>query len=346
MGLFSFLKSDKNSKWNALRVVNKEHISPNFVILSLEVPEKLYENYQFIPGQYITIEQSVSNKTIRRSYSICSASKNPLKIGVKKVEGGEMSTFLHDVLHIGSELKAHIPEGNFTINEAHQICVFAAGSGVTPIASMVESYHQTKKIKVFNAIRYQTDFLFKETLDKVSTKYFISQENIPGFAFGRLDYNAILEEIKNDVGILKSDLFVLCGPEGFMAEAERALLFFGVSNTKIKREYFIPPTPKKKQDTAVYSGKTMVHVVMSGEKHDIEMTAGKNTLLEVVEKAKLNPPYSCRGGVCSSCKAKITDGEAKMRQNFNLTDKEVADGYILTCQADPISEEITITFDV
>ncbi len=345
MGLLSFLNRKQSSQWGTMIIVEKEHQTSDFVVITLQKKGEDGFNTHFEPGQYITIEISQQGKTIRRSYSICGKSENGFKIGVKRIEGGQMSAYLHDAI-LGSALKVHAAEGHFVLNGEKQVCAFVAGSGITPVASMIEAFHDLKVFHVFYGIRYATDLPFQTLLNQTQSTVYLSKENKSGYKTGRLDYNALMDELKSDLTLLQADVYLLCGPEEFMKEIERGLSFFGVPESKIKREYFSPPSAKKNSEaTESHIGKVKLTAIIDGHSSQFEFTAGKKSLLEGLEDAKLDPPYSCRGGVCSSCKAKIIQGKASMRQNFTLTDKEIQEGYILTCQADPVTEEITLSFD-
>ncbi len=346
MGIFSFLTGSKTLQWASLRVTKKEQLSEDFVVLTLEKNGKDSFETNFTPGQYVTLEIEQKGVQIRRSYSICGKSENGFKIGVKRIEGGQMSPFLHDQTIKGSTVKVHIPEGGFVLNGEQNICAFVAGSGITPVASMIEAYNLGKSFRVFFGVKRVSDIVFKPLLDSVKSTVYLSQEHQDGYKSGRLTYDALMEELKADLTLLQSDVYLLCGPVEFMQEIERGLLFFGVPETKIKREYFTPPKKEAtKENTNKINGPVAITATLDGQTHEFTFQAGKKTLLEGLEEQRLDPPYSCRGGVCSSCRAKVTSGKVSLRQNYTLTDKEVADGYILTCQSDPCSETVSITFD-
>lgn len=345
MGLFSFLKPSKNQKWHALKVGQKMAHSKDFIEISLEIPKDLESKFNFTPGQYVTVEDQIDGAPVRRSYSICAASKNPIKIGVKMVPNGLMSTHLHQSVQIGSSLNVHEPEGNFILNGVKSVAAFAAGSGITPIASMISAHQADIDFQVYYNIKTQEDILFKSLLDQVGCQYILTQEDSEAFTKGRINQELISGIVKQKMSILQSDVFLICGPENFMSEVRNSLLFFGVSESQIKMEYFTPPKDSTEKVQSTVDGICTLNVTMDHETRTLEMNIGKKTILEALEGAKLDPPYSCRGGVCSSCKAKITEGSATMRQNYNLTDKEIGQGYILTCQADPSSQNLSLTFD-
>lgn len=343
MGLLSFLKKKSNT-WVKCKVSKTEALSHDFKVISLQ-PSDDKSLLDFIPGQYVTIEHIIEGKSVRRSYSICGNTEDAIQIGVKKIENGLMSSFLHSEVEIGSELTVHTAEGNFTLGTEKNVCALVAGSGITPIASMIQSNQKNVAFRIFYNVKKKEDVLFQSLLGQTNATIYLSQEISEGYLKGRLDYEALIEEIKNDLSILQSDVFLLCGPNGFMDEIDRCLKFFGVDEGKIRREFFIPPTSNTEDKSNKFKGTCEVTVMLDGQEHQLSFEVGKKTLLEHFEEAKIDPPYSCRGGVCSSCKAKVKEGKVKMRQNYTLTDKEVSNGYVLTCQSEPDSEKIILSFD-
>ena len=346
MGLFSFLNRKESRSWSELILQNKETLAEDFIVLTLEKETGSAFDASFIPGQYVTLEINNHDEIVRRSYSICGKTPTGFKIGVKKIADGKMSTYLHTQTQLGDKLKVHMAEGNFVLNGEQTVVAFVAGSGITPLISMLEAHADKKNFYVFYNTKKLSDLIFHEELKSTKATVYLSQETVEGYKSGRLDYEALMEELKENLALLQSDAYLLCGPEGFMAEIERCLLFFGVPEGKIRKEYFIPPSVSSNDAPIVPSiqGSSLT-VELDGQVHTLNVGSKKKTILEIVEGEKLDPPYSCRGGVCSSCKAKIITGTATMRQNFTLSDKEVAEGYILTCQAEITSEEIRISFD-
>jgi len=346
MGLFSIFNRKQSRSWAELTLTGKEFLSDSFVVLTLQKDKECGFDPKFTPGQYVTVEVEQGGKAVRRSYSICGKSSEGFKIGVKRIDGGVMSTHLHRQTNLGDKIKVHVAEGEFTVEDFQKVCVFAAGSGITPMMAMIEAYRHQKEFHVFYNTKTYDELIYREQLKDAKARIYLSQEEREGFKHGRLDYEALMEELKENLTLLQADAYMLCGPEGFMSEIERGLLFFGVPEGKIKKEFFIPPSPAEQEIPVQKSAEQCrITVMLDGQTTVFDASVKKRTLLEVLETAKLDPPYSCRGGVCSSCKAKITEGSAVMRQNFTLTEKEVAGGCILTCQADITSSTISVTFD-
>jgi ring-1,2-phenylacetyl-CoA epoxidase subunit PaaE len=344
MGIFSFKKKTNNSesKWNDLVVTDLQKISHDSCVITLGIEKDKKTVFNFIPGQYLTIEVDVQGTAHRRSYSICSSPSDELQIAVKKVAKGIVSTYVNTDLKIGDTIKSMVPEGNFGIKDEKKIVVFAAGSGITPIVSIAKSLSPSISMNLFYGNKTEEDILFLDTLTKLPNleiTHYLSREDHATFKKGRLDKATITEEIKANLSLLKADAFLLCGPENMIKEGIDTLSFFGVNPSKIKYELFTPPILLLKEEVKVeFQGDCALTI-------DISMKGDKKTILDAVENAGFDPPFSCRGGVCCSCKAKIIEGEATMRLNYSLTDEEVKDGYILTCQARPTSEKLIITYD-
>jgi ring-1,2-phenylacetyl-CoA epoxidase subunit PaaE len=346
MGLFSFLNRKHTKSWAELLIQEKEQLTDDFTVFTLVKPAESEFDLAFIPGQYVTLEIQSGAQPLRRSYSICGKTDNGFKIGVKKIEGGIMSSYLHNRVQKGDKIKVHEPEGHFTAEDEHNICAFVAGSGITPLISMLEAYKNKKQFSVFYNAKSFNDVVFNNHLTVNGATVYLSQETKEGYKNGRLGYDALMEELKDNLSLLQSDAYLLCGPEGFMAEIERCLLYFGVPEGKIRKEFFVPPgkTDAPVSSNGLVDESTLI-ILLDGQTTELNVSVKKKTVLEVLEAAKLDPPYSCRGGVCSSCKAKVLSGTVKMRQNFTLTDKEVEEGIILTCQAEITSPRLSITFD-
>ena len=291
----------------------------------------------------------INNVATRRSYSICSGPSEELKIAVKSVPQGLVSNFINHELKIGDTIKSMAPDGNFTLKDEKNLVVFASGSGITPIVSIAKSLSKDASMRLFFGNKTVDDILFYEDLKQLSQVQlinYLSRENNADYKKGRLDKANITEEIKADLSLLKADAYLFCGPEEMIKDGIDTLTFFGVSSQKIHYELFTPPVLLLKEETKIdFKGECTMEVTLDHETIEITMKNDKQTILDAVENAGFDPPFSCRGGVCCSCKAKIIEGEATMRLNYSLTDEEVKNGYILTCQARPASEKLIISYD-
>lgn len=358
MALFSKLfKKDnapkKHKGFYALTINEVKRLTNDSVQVVLNVPQDLKETFSFIPGQYINFIIEVNGKEERRSYSICSGKNEPLAVAVKAVPNGKVSNWFLNEAKQGMELLVSHPEGNFQLKENNKkVVAFAAGSGITPILSIAKSMQVGEgQMELFYGNKSQNSILFHEDilkLDHVKSTFYLSQETKEGFGNGRLDKSAISEIIKKDLDILKADAFYLCGPEEMIKAGVDTLKMFGVSDAKIHFELFTTPTimaSKSTESTNDFKGESTVKVILDGESIEFKLKSDGKPVLDILDKEGLDAPYSCRGGVCCSCKAKVLEGKATMKMNYALTEEEVAEGYVLTCQTHPASEKVVISFD-
>jgi ring-1,2-phenylacetyl-CoA epoxidase subunit PaaE len=359
MGLFDIFKKSSTPKshkgFHEVKIADKVVLSEDSVKIIFDIPENLKSEFEFIPGQYLNLNLVIDNSEVRRSYSICSGKNEPLAIGVKAIQNGKASNYLVHSLKIGDAIQLSKPEGNFGIkNSDSNIVAFAAGSGITPILSIAKSVEgTTKKLTILYGSRSFSEILFREELSKLTntnTIHFLSQKEHEGCKTGRIDEKNLRDEIKSNLDLLKADSFLICGPEAMIQTVEDNLKFFGVSSDKIRYELFTTPVLLASQQTesshSDFSGESSVKVILDGETAEFKLKTDGDTFLQASENEGLDVPFSCRGGVCCSCKAKVLEGSASMKLNYSLTDEEVKNGYILTCQAHPTSENVTITFDV
>lgn len=353
MGLFDRFKSNNNVALpkgaHLLSIQNVQILTPQAVQLTFDVPAALSDKFKFTPGQYLTLAVEVNGEKLRRSYSICSSSSDGLSIGVKAIANGKVSNYLQN-LEAGTELIVFEPEGNFIWKPAYKKAVaIAAGSGITPIMSMLQSAGAQTDFQLFYANKSPEEALFLSeilALTNTQTHLYYTQKEVASAQFGRIDDAALKEQIKANLSILQADAFFLCGPQQMVESAEKTLAFFGVSPQKIHKElFFVSEETPAPTTEATFSGKSHVKVMIDGDVATFDMQGQDKTILELSEKAGLDAPFSCRGGVCSSCRAKVLKGSAAMRMNHTLTDSEIADGYILTCQAYATSAELIVSFD-
>lgn len=362
MGLFNKLfkkdssedSSPKQHKGFYNLTINQiEKLTSDCVKITFAAPQEFETEFSFIPGQYLTFIVTINGKEERRSYSICSGTEEALSVAVKAVQNGTVSQWFNQQAEVGMTILSSKPEGNFIWNKnAKKAIAFAAGSGITPILSMLKSAHKNSistdlyyGSKTFNSIILKPEI---DNLNSISKHLFLSQEEMDGFQHGRLDKSTVTELIKKNLDILKADAFYICGPEQMIADISSVLKMFGVEKQKIHFELFTTPTILKsetKSTTIDFAGESKVKVILDGETTEFNLKSDGKPILDVLDKEGVDAPYSCKGGVCSSCKAKVLKGKAIMDLNYVLTDQEVEQGYILTCQAHPASEELIISFD-
>lgn len=353
MALFGLFgkKDKKNVKgYFSLQIEKIEKLNSKAVAVEFDVPSELKTAFKFQPGQYLNLIVMINQKEYRRSYSICSHPNEPLRIAVKRVENGVVSNWLNDLTDFSEAISVSSPTGNFTLpKKAKSIVAIAAGSGITPILSILKVNAEQNECTLIYGNKTREEALFLDDLGKLplkSTTHFLSREKTDGMKEGRIDKGSLTTLIKENIEILKNDCFLICGPEDMIHTCKETLQFFGLAEDKILFELFTTPTKKLEESkTESFDGLSKVTVVIDDEEESFELSGKGNSILDAVEAEGMDAPYSCRGGVCCSCKAKVLEGSASMTMNYSLTDEEVKEGYILTCQAHPTSEVLKISYD-
>ena len=350
-------------EFHSLKVKEIVKETNDTVSVSFQVPEDLKEAYAFTPGQYLTLKLIINNEEQRRSYSICSSSAEDITVAVKRVENGLVSSYLNEVLKENDEIEVMTPEGNFTLEtdqaKKRKFVGFAAGSGITPIMSMIKelSMDETETVfTLFYSNKMESDVIFKHQLDKLAgdnlkINYIYTRQKLNNpLLEGRIDKSKATELIKADLSCLNADAFYLCGPEEMIFNVKSALEEFGVLNTKIKFELFTTPVlmaekPKQQEADENFDGEALVTVIYDDEEIDFNLNKDGDTILDAAMDNDVDVPFSCKGAVCCTCKAKVTEGKVTMDANYALSDQEVEDGYVLACQSHPASAKVTLDFD-
>lgn len=355
MAFFKSLFGKKESApahrgFGSVKVRDIIRLTPDAVQVILDLHAK---DHPFAPGQYLNFLIVLDGQEFRRSYSICSGPDEYLSVAVKVVGNGPVSHWFNEVLKPGDEILVSEPLGSFTLPEgARNVVAITAGSGITPILSMAKSIEQDdRNITLFYGNRTLEQIMFRDAIDQLShtdCRYFLSAETVPDFGSGRIDKQAFTDIVKADFSLLRRDVYMLCGPEQMILEMAEVLEMFGVPKEKIRYELFTTPKLMKQPEpeASAFEGVAQVTVLLDGEKVSFKLPSDGKSILEASADAGLDVPFSCKGGVCSTCKGKVTKGKATMRMNYVLTDREVEAGYVLTCQARPASAELEVTYDV
>lgn len=337
------------------------------VSVSFDISKDLQPKFQYKSGQYLALETEINGEKVRRSYSLCSAPyENEWKVAIKKVEGGKFSTFANEELENNDELSVMVPAGGFALTPdkeaANHYVAYGAGSGITPILSMIKTVmHDEPKSRftLFYGNRNFDSIIFREEieglkniyLDRLSVHHILSKEKLgsPLF-FGRIDAQKCEKfgKVFYDPAEVKG--YYLCGPAQMIFGVKDQLIAQGVDSSKIHFELFntsdIPVTEKKEAEVTFDSdAESKVTIILDGESFDMPLEYGGASILDAALVAGADLPYACKGGVCSTCKAQITKGEATMDINYALEPDEVENGFILTCQAHPRTSEVTVNFD-
>lgn len=340
------------------------------VCVTLEVPDDLREAFRFAPGQHLGVRATIDGQEVRRTYSICSATdESHLRIGVRLHERGSMSGHLGRALRVGDKLEVLPPTGRFFITPdakaARTYCAFASGSGITPILGIVRNvlrHEPGSRFLLFYGNRTTSSIMFAEDLlalkdqypQRLALYFLMSREPQDVELFnGRLDaakVGALGRGLFDARGV---DAYFLCGPDTMIDSVKEGLIGLGVDQTRIHSEHFtsdakrevgLKPDLQPNEQTQVRA-QTQVTVVMDGRRRTFDMASDGTTVLEAAEAAGLELPYSCRAGVCSTCRTRVVRGAVTMMTNYALEPWEVEAGYVLCCQALPAATELEITYD-
>ncbi len=340
------------SKFQSLTVNKIVQLTDSSVQISFDVSNN--SKFNFISGQYITIKHFINNEDVRRAYSICSSQEEGLSIGVKLVEGGKMSSFLTKELQEGDVLEVMAPTGNFTINENNSAVGICAGSGITPILSIVKTFLSNNKGK-FTLIYGnqspsstmfldQLKILEQESNKRLKIHWFFSREKVDNTTKGRIDKNTLQQLLNIFPELKNSDDYFLCGPGELIDNSQELLLLNNVNKAKIHFERF---SAAKEEKESSDSDELISNLLVSvdGDDFEFKLSNKGQTILDAAMEHGADVPFSCKGAVCCTCKAKVMEGEVSMEANYSLSEDEVAEGFILACQAHPESEKVVVDFD-
>lgn len=351
------------SLFKTVKVVDINKETSDAVSVAFGVDVKNNSDFNYKSGQYITIKKVINGEDVRRSYSLSSSpNESDFRIAVKKIEGGKMSSFLNDILKEGDELEVMTPTGNFSLTPANDkyYVGFAAGSGITPIISMIKSVLTTtnSKFTLFYGNKTDASTIFKKELDqlvaenpdRLKLNYIYSKQVSANKLFeGRITKEKFEEFLREDVALLKADGFYLCGPEQMINEVSERLNYLGVNKDKVHFELFTAPTKEVGENKTLeneFTGTSKVVAIMDGDEIEFDLAADGDFILDASIEHGIDAPFSCKGAVCCTCKAQVIEGKAIMEMNYSLSDAEVEEGFILTCQAHPASEKLVVDFDV
>lgn len=343
--------------FHKLSIKNYIQETANAVSLIFDIPEHLKDNFSFKAGQYVTLKTTIEAKEIRRSYSICSSpNSGELKVAIKRVENGVFSTYAISHLKTGDVIEVHEPEGKFILEPTRSTNYLGivAGSGITPVLSMIKTVLQLEPSSSFTLIygnKSSDETMFKTELDALSLaydtrfnlEYVFSRQNEEGALFGRIDEGHTNYFIKNIYKNWSFKTAFLCGPEEMIKTVSTTLKENHYKESQILFELFTASI-NEESSSELKNGQTEVTVLLDDEELSFTMNQ-KDNILAAALRNDVDAPYSCQGGVCSSCLGKVTQGTAVMVKNSILTDDEVNEGFILTCQAHPTSSKISIDFD-
>lgn len=353
--------------FHSLRVAEVRRETIDAVSIRFDVPEALRETFAFTPGQYLTMRREIKGEDVRRNYSICSAPiDGELRVAVKMLAGGRFSSFVNETLKPGDEIQVMPASGHFTatfaVERSGHYAAFAAGSGITPILSLIKTALATEaesRFTLFYGNRMSSQVLFLEELaalknlfmGRLEVFHFLTMEEEDVSLFnGRMDRAKIDEILATLIDTDGVDMFFACGPEGMMEAAEQALLFKGVTKDRILLERFTSAGSSAvfdevAQARALAAAGRRMGVVLDGRKLTVTFDSELGNILDSVRAAGAPAPYACKGGVCATCRAKVLQGRVEMRLNYGLSPDEVAQGYVLTCQSTPTTDDVVVSYD-
>jgi ring-1,2-phenylacetyl-CoA epoxidase subunit PaaE len=352
------------SQFHPLEIVDRRQETVDSVSLAFAVPEGLRDEFAFRPGQYLTLRATIGDEECRRSYSICSgADEGELRIAVKKVEGGRFSCFANERLTAGVKVEVAPPEGRFTaaIGADRHDVFFAAGSGITPVLSILRSSlaaNRNARATLIYGNRTTASIMFRQALDDLKDRYLgrlavfhvLSRESQEiDLLNGRIDGERIALLARTIVRPSEVDAYFLCGPFGMIEEGRAALIAAGVERTRIKSELFstdgapVPARPKPPAH-APHEGEVLVTCVLDGGARRIEVERGQ-LIIEAAHAQGFEIPHSCQGGMCCTCRCKVIEGAVAMDVNYSLEPWETEAGFVLACQSRPLTAKVTLDFD-
>ena len=352
-------------RFHRLTINDLRRETSDAVSMTFAIPQELAGDYAFAPGQYLTLRTTMDGEEVRRSYSICSGPDDgELRIAVKKVDGGAFSTWAADELKAGDTLDVMTPTGRFGVTHAPDVARthvgFAAGSGITPILSIVKGVlarEPNSRFFLFYGNRTAESMLFREALEELKDRFLqrlsvfhvISgeEQDIP-ILHGRLDGEKVRVLLRAMVPADSIDHVFICGPAAMSEAIETACQSLGIAGERIHVERFVSEFGGKPRPKAVIAPgappKAVASLIVDGKRREVPVADGES-ILDAALRAGMDLPFACKGGMCSTCRAKLVDGEAAMEVNYSLEPWETNAGFILTCQARPISAKVVVDYD-
>lgn len=361
--------------FHSLRIKRINAEAAGAAAITFQVPPKLRAAFHFRPGQFLTLRAELAGGEERRSYSICSAHQDyvehgELQVGIKPLEGGSFSCWAVRELRPGDSVEAMPPDGRFTprVSHARHRVGFAAGSGITPLLSIIASTLQSEPLSRFTLVygnQRVASIMFNEALQDLKDRYparlaliylLSRQPQETALLNGRIDQAKVQELLRTLLPVESIDETFLCGPQGMIDAAQHALLAAGLAPERLHAERFhASDAPQSAPDTAAAaplssssapadSPRISLDVVLDGKTHFLRM-GPQDRVLDAALEAGLDLPYSCKGGVCCTCRARVLEGEVRMEKNFTLEQWEIDKGFVLTCQSRPLTGKVVVSYD-
>jgi len=365
--LFAFSQKlpTKMSRFHSLKIKDIRQETAECVSIAFEVPESLREEFSFLPGQHLTLKTILDGEDVRRNYSLCSCpSENEWRIAIKKIPGGKFSTYANEQLKVGDSIEVMPPIGKFTCKtdpaQAKHYLAFAAGSGITPVMSILKAVLKNEPESLFTLfyINQRTDtIIFKEELENLKNLYLqrfslhhilTKEDTGSDLLSGRPTPEKIRQLAKTLFDLEDVDEYYICGPEEMIHGIKDTLQELGVDKDRIHYELFTTgqkTTDRPKWTAPADAVAAKITITIDGNTFTFDQSSPEKTILDAAHETGADLPFACKGGVCCTCKAKLLKGEAEMEVNYGLDPEEVEKGYILTCQAHPKTSEVVLSFD-
>lgn len=356
------------ARFHPLEVTDIRKDTRDAVVVTLKPREEDAAAFDFTQGQYLTFRREFDGEELRRSYSICAGKdEGVLRVGIKRVDGGAFSTWANESLKAGEAIEAMPPMGRFHTaiepEEAKTYLGFAGGSGITPLLSIIKTVLKREPKSRFTLVyanRQVSSIMFREELEDLKNTYLgrfsvlhvleTEAQDIELFT-GRVDAEKMTALFKSWIDPKSVDTAFICGPEPMMLAIAGALREHGLTDAQIKFELFASGQPGRAKTRVVSkealdsTEATEATVTLDGTTRSFKMPKQGQSVLDAAIAADLDAPYSCKAGVCSTCRAKVLEGEVEMHTNHALEDYEVRAGYVLTCQCFPLTEKLVISYD-
>jgi ring-1,2-phenylacetyl-CoA epoxidase subunit PaaE len=350
-------------EFNDLKVIDVRKETADCVSISFDTTSTQNGNYNYIPGQYLTLKKEINGEEVRRSYSICSAPHDKeLRVAVKEITNGKFSGFANNELKVNDVLSVMQPTGNFTTpidsSNSNKYLFIAVGSGITPIMSMIKSILEVEKnssITLVYGNKTSNSIIFKEELSQLDKNnsnlniiHSFSQEKQDDYVInGRITSDNI-KSLNSDLNLSSFSSCHLCGPEEMILSSKETLIELGLAKENIHFELFTTSAAIEDKPAEVNPDAEIISevtIIIDDEEYNMTLSSKGKDILEAGEQTGADLPFSCKGGVCCTCRAKVMEGSATMNVNYALEPDEVEEGYILTCQAHPSSEKLVVSFD-
>lgn len=349
--------------FHRLSIAAIERDTPDAVAVTFNVPDALREQYHYRPGQHLTLKASINGENLRRCYSICSSpDEQILKIGVKAIYEGRFSNFINQQLKVGDSLDVMVPQGQFGYQpekqtHAHYLAV-AAGSGITPLLSIIKATLQTEPKSHFVLIYGNSNsrsVMFKESIADLKSRfaerfqviYLFSQEPQESELLnGRINQQQLSALGNTLLNFKQFDRAFICGPESMIDEVHDTLIHYGMPKEFVHMEHFNTSGAKFKPTVVKSNEVRQVSIHLDGRILDISIDSQDDSILDAALRQGVDLPYACKGGVCATCKCKLRSGEVEMGVNYSLEPDQIADGYILSCHSWPKGDGVVLDFDV